>query len=170
VETIKFSSVQTISDSGSQKCLLTLSHTHIIILWRDWNKLKKANSMHCALAIKGVCKTYRKVTGRPSRGRHSQGAYTNIRCYSAGVGLYTGFAVRLKYIRDAVLLKYIRAMLFCMSIQLCAMLFCWNIYEDWRPLGLATPGSGDSKPTGMVRCSIKTRIMSHFAENEILIS
>src|SRR6218665_1093476 len=75
-------------------------------------------------------------------GRHSQGAYTNIRCYSAGVGLHTGVAVRLKYIYsrccsteiytgdailheytimcDAVLLEYIRAM-----------------------LGLATPGTGD---------------------------
>ena len=78
-------------------------------------------------------------------GRHSQGTYTNIRCYSAGVGLHTGVAVRLKYIYsrccsteiytgdailheytimcDAVLLEYIRAM-----------------------LGLATPGSGDPKP------------------------
>jgi len=53
------------------------------------------------------------VTGRHSQGAHlsgvatlrdgqSQGAYSNIRCCSAGV--YTG---------DAVRLKYILAMLFC---------------------------------------------------------
>jgi len=48
------------------------------------------------------------------RGRHSQGAYTNIRCCSAEV--YTGDPIRLKYnyIHDAVLLKYIRAVRFCL--------------------------------------------------------
>src|SRR6218665_2265345 len=39
------------------------------------------------------------------RGRHSQGAYTNIRCFSAGV-----------YAGDAVRLKYTLVMLFCLSI------------------------------------------------------
>jgi len=80
------------------------------------------------------------------RGRHSHGAYMNIRCCSSGV--YTG---------DAVRLKYILATLFCWNIYgWCCSAWVYNygrccsagIYKgdagsgdpwEWRPLGVATP-------------------------------
>ena len=106
-------------------------------MWNCWNAFAKSKQ--------------EMVTGR-----HSQGAYTNIRCCSAGV--YTG---------DAIRLKYIFAMLFCWNIYVrCGFAWVYNyvcavLLEYIRAmLGLATPGSGDPKPQKIASFSHRPKCSS----------